>query len=126
MAFNAAITARILLLLAAFLINLGSVESRVQAQWATNDAWTTFVPATAVSFVIWTDQSSYSVREPITLKYRIVNVSNHALYVPRSSLEGCPTVTLYVWAWFEDITGRRSGSGVGDLALSVQAHAARP
>jgi hypothetical protein len=101
------------LLVVAFLINLGFLDSRVHAQWVTSDAWTTFLPATAVSFAISTDQNSYSVREHITLKYRIVNISNHALYVPRAALEGCPTVTLYVWTWFEDSTGRRSGSGVG-------------
>jgi hypothetical protein len=88
------------------------------AQWVTTDAWTTFVPATAVSFAISAGQNSYAVQEPITLSYRIVNISNHALYVPRASLEGCPTVTLYVWAWFENSTGQRSGAGVGSSCSS--------
>src|SRR5436190_18902190 len=98
---------RTLLMVGAVTLVLFLTQPAAHAQWVTNDAWTTFVPATAVSFAISTDQNSYSVREPIALNYRIMNISNHALYVPRASLEGCPTVTLYVWAWFENSIGQR-------------------
>ena len=95
------------------LLMMGLVESGVHAQWVNAPPWTTFVPTTAVSFAISTDRNSYSVREQITLRYRIVNISNHALYVPRAWAEGCPTVTQHVSAWFEDSIGRRSVSGIG-------------
>ena len=104
---------RIRVLVVALLIILGLAKLGVHAQWVNSPAWTTFVPATAVSFAISTDQNNYSVQEHITLKYRIVNISNHALYVPRAWAEGCPTVTLHVSSWFEDGIGRRSGSGIG-------------
>jgi hypothetical protein len=104
---------RIRALVVASLIIPGQSKLGVHAQWVNSPAWTAFVPATAVSFAISTDKNSYSVQEHITLKYQIVNISNHALYVPRAWAEGCPTVTLHVASWFEDGIGRRSGSGIG-------------
>jgi hypothetical protein len=43
----------------------------------------TFAPANDVSFTISTDRKSYRTQEHITLKYRIVNVSNGPSDVPR-------------------------------------------
>jgi len=101
------------MLVVALLTGLGFVESTASAQWVENPAWTLFVPATAVSFAISTDRNRYSLSETITFKYRIVNISNHALYVPRTTIEGCPTVTMHVTAWLEDSMGRRNVTGWG-------------
>ena len=100
-------------------LSLVLIKSGVHAQWATSPAWTTFVPTTAVSYAISTDRNSYSVRDKITLKYRIVNISNRPLYVPRSSLEGCPWVSRHVSAWFEDGAGRRNPMGYGGSCAST-------
>jgi len=77
---------------------LGLLGSEAYAQWAENAARAMFVPATSVSFSVSTDKNRYSLREGIPLKYRIVNISNGPVYVPRATLEGCPTVTLHVAA----------------------------
>jgi hypothetical protein len=42
----------------------------------------TSLAAQDVSFTISTDAKTYTVRDPITVKYRIVNVSNGPLWVP--------------------------------------------
>jgi len=42
-----------------------------------------FVPANDVSFAISTDRNDYGIGEQILVKYRIANVSNGPLYVPR-------------------------------------------
>jgi hypothetical protein len=103
-----------ILMLVVSLLWIGGVQSRVDGQWILNNpAFTTFVPATAVSVEILTDRNNFSVREPISMKLRIVNVSNRPIYVPRTATVGCPTVTLHVDAGLEDSTGRRTGRGSG-------------
>ena len=82
------------------------------AQWATNPGWILFAPANDVSFSISTERKSYSVREEITLKYRITNISGRALYAPRTWSVTCPAYP-HVQAWFEDSSGRHTGSGYG-------------
>ena len=82
------------------------------AQWATNPGWTLFAPANDVSFTLSTDRKTYSVREEITVKYRITNISGRALYAPRTWSVTCPAYP-HVQAWFEDSSGRHTGSGYG-------------
>jgi hypothetical protein len=65
----------------------------------------TFVPASDVSFKISTDRISYAAGESITLKYRIKNISNAPLYVPREWEATCPAGP-HLWAWFEDGAGK--------------------
>lgn len=65
----------------------------------------TFVPANDVSFTISTEQTSYRTGEQIRLKYRITNVSNATLFVPREWSVQCPP-SPHIWAWFEDSAGR--------------------
>jgi hypothetical protein len=110
---NLKTTARVLTLVMS-LMCLGVMESTGYSQWILNNpAFTTFVPATAVSVAISTDRNSFSIGQQILTKFRITNISNRPLYVPRAALEGCPTVTLHVEAWLEDSTGRRTGFGYG-------------
>ena len=72
----------------------------------------TFVPASDLSFTISTDRSSYGRRESITVKYRIANISNAPVYVPRAWEEKCPTKP-HVWAWFENGVGKHFVPGYG-------------
>jgi hypothetical protein len=77
----------------------------------------TFVPASDVSFKISTDRSSYRTGEPIALKYRIKNVSNGPLYVPREWEATCPA-SPHLWAWFEDGSGKHFVPGFGGSCSS--------
>lgn len=70
----------------------------------------TFVPATDVSFKISTERSSYRAGELITLKYKIKNISNKPLYVPREWEATCPA-SPHLWAWFEDSSGKHFVGG---------------
>ena len=80
----------------------------------------TFVPASDVSFKISTDRSSYTAGESITLKYRIKNISNAPLYVPREWEATCPA-SPHLWAWFEDSAGKHFIPGFGgDCSPSPQ------
>jgi hypothetical protein len=64
-----------------------------------------FSPANDVSFTISTDQNIYRTGREITVKYEIVNISNHALFVPRAWGATCPPKP-HVWAWFENPVGQ--------------------
>jgi hypothetical protein len=77
----------------------------------------TFVPASDVSFRISTDRSRYRAGEPITLKYKIKNISNAALYIPRKWEVTCPA-SPHLWAWFEDSSGRHFVPGYGGSCSS--------
>jgi hypothetical protein len=69
-----------------------------------------FVPANDVSFTISTERKNFGVRERVTVKYRILNVSNRPLYVPRgfdatACLEG-HQAGPHVRAGFENGAGK--------------------
>jgi hypothetical protein len=78
----------------------------------------TFVPASDVSFKISTDRISYAAGESITLKYRIKNISNAPLYVPREWEATCPAGP-HLWAWFEDRIGKHYIPGFGGSCSPV-------
>ena len=65
-----------------------------------------FVPANDVSFTISTQRHDYRSGDRFTLMYRITNVSNAPLYVPRGQWEVTCPASPHVWAWFEDSSGR--------------------
>jgi hypothetical protein len=46
-------------------------------------------------------QTSWKAGESITLKYRVKNISNTPLFVPREWTATCPA-SPHLWAWFED------------------------
>ena len=70
----------------------------------------TFVPAADVSFTVSTDRNRYGPREPIAVRYKILNVSNGPVYVPRAWEAKCP-VKPHVWAWFENNVGKHFTPG---------------
>jgi hypothetical protein len=72
----------------------------------------TLVPANDVSFTVSTERRSYSAGEQITLKYRVTNISNAPLYVPREWEVQCPAAP-HVWAWFENSSGQHFVPGYG-------------
>jgi hypothetical protein len=65
----------------------------------------TFVPANDVSFTISPERTSYRAGEQISFKYRVTNVSNGKLYVPREWEATCPA-SPHVWAWLENSSGQ--------------------
>lgn len=64
-----------------------------------------FVPANDISFTVAAQRRTYKAGEQVYLKYRIVNISNAALYVPREWDEQCPH-TPHIWASFENSRGK--------------------
>ena len=72
----------------------------------------TFVPASDVSFNISTERRNYKPDESITLRYRVKNISNAALFVPREWEAICPR-SPHLWAWFEDSSGKHFVGGYG-------------
>ena len=80
----------------------------------------TFVPASDVSFKISTVQTSSKAGDSITLKYRVKNISNAPLFVPREWTATCPA-SPHLWAWFEDSSGKHFVPGYGgDCSPSAQ------
>ena len=65
----------------------------------------TFVPPNDVSFGISADQQKYRAGERIRFRYRITNVSNAPLHVPREWEVKCPA-NPHIWAWFENSSGQ--------------------
>jgi hypothetical protein len=63
-----------------------------------------FVSSASVTFHISSEEKSYEADEEVRLDYRITNVGNAAVYVPREWEATCPTVP-HIWAWFEDSSG---------------------
>jgi hypothetical protein len=71
-----------------------------------------FVSGSDVSFTISTAKSRYGHRASITVRYRIVNISNAPVYVPRAWERKCPAKP-HVWAWFESSAGTHFTPGYG-------------
>lgn len=64
-----------------------------------------FVPANDVSFKISTVSQIWGTDESVTLSYRVKNVSNARLFVPREWEASCPAKP-HLWAWFENSSGK--------------------
>jgi hypothetical protein len=76
----------------------------------------TFVPATDVAFKISAYKSNWRAGESITLKYRVKNITNTAVFVPQEWEVTCPP-NPHVWAAWDQF-----GSGYGgDCSPSVNA-----
>lgn len=88
------------------------LPARARGQAATNSAWTIFAPANDVSFTISTPRPKYGVHNQISLNYRIANIGNRPLYVPKTWQPTCLTA-LHVQAWFENSEGRYFVGGYG-------------
>jgi hypothetical protein len=55
----------------------------------------TFVPSSDVSLKISTERKSFKVGEAIALRYRIKNISNAAVFVPREWEATCPVALTF-------------------------------
>jgi hypothetical protein len=65
-------------------------------------------------------QTSWKAGESLTLKYRVKNISNAPLFVPREWTATCPA-SPHLWAWFEDSSGKHFVPGYGgDCSPSAQ------
>jgi len=84
-----------------------------------------FVLASDVSFKISTGQIVWQAGESITVLYRVKNISNAPLFVPREWEATCPA-NPHLWAWFEDSSGKHFVPGYGgDCSPSPQTIRAR-
>jgi hypothetical protein len=80
----------------------------------------TFAPANDVSLSISTERRSYTAGAHITLNYRVTNMSNTLLYVPREWEARCPA-SPHFWAWFENSSGQHFVGGyAGDCSPKPQ------
>jgi hypothetical protein len=69
-----------------------------------------FVSNANITFRVFSDEKSFSVDEDVRLNYRITNVSDVSLYVPREWEATCPPVP-HIWVWFLDSSGNHLSSG---------------
>src|SRR5690242_17131038 len=76
-----------------------------------------FVPGSDVAFAIWTNQTKYVMGEPIIIRYAIKNVSNGALFVPKSQWSLRCGDTPHLWARLEDNSGKHYEPGYGGSCL---------
>lgn len=76
-----------------------------------------FVPSNDISFAISPERNSYTVQDRIGVQYRIVNVSDRSLYVPREfGTTACldwPRAVGHVQAGFVNTAGRHFRQGYG-------------
>ena len=78
------------------------------------------VPANDVALTVSTDRKSYKIGEHVKVKYRILNIRNAPLYVPRE-WEATWPANPHVWAWFESRETFRWRTGLQQLH-SVMSH----
>jgi hypothetical protein len=70
-----------------------------------------------VAFTVWTDQTRYSIGEPIVVHYAVKNVSNGALFVPKSQWDVRCGDPPHFWARLEDTSGKHYEPGYGGSCL---------
>jgi hypothetical protein len=89
--------------------------SIVHAQSAPSLFRTVFTPANDVLFTLSPVKDKFGVGGKIAVNYRIENVSNHSLYVPRGwESTACLNIgPPHVWAWFENNAGEHFEPGYG-------------
>jgi hypothetical protein len=108
---------RLLLVVGVLAIGFLPMSPVLRAQWESNLASRVFAHANDVSFSISTERSNYENREQIAVKYRIMNISNGSLYVPRGDeTKAClepKGPSLHIQAWFENSAGKHSNHGFG-------------
>lgn len=76
-----------------------------------------FVHGSDVAFAIRTDQSKYVIGEPIIVRYTVKNVSNGALFVPKSQWSIRCGDPPHLWARLEDNSGKHYEPGYGGSCL---------
>src|SRR3954466_4686932 len=76
-----------------------------------------FVHGSDVVFAIRTDQTKYVMGETIIIRYTVKNVSNRALFVPRSQWDIRCGDPPHFWARLEDKSGKHYEPGYGGSCL---------
>lgn len=76
-----------------------------------------FVRGSDVAFTVWTDQTRYSMGKPIVVHYAVKNVSNGALFVPKSQWDIRCGDPPHFWARLEDTAGKHYEPGYGGSCL---------
>ena len=95
-----------------FLI-VGSLAIILQAQQR-------FVHGSEVAFAIRTDQTKYGMPEAIVIRYTVRNVSNGALFVPKSQWGIRCGEPPHLWARLEDKSGKHYEPGyAGDCLAPI-------
>jgi hypothetical protein len=92
------------------LLLLFTASAKTQAQQP-------FVHSNDVLFSIRTDQEGYNIGDQIVSHYTIKNVSNGALYVPRSQWEVKCGNPPHLWSRLEDGSGKHYKPGYGGSCL---------
>jgi hypothetical protein len=87
----------------------------VRAQSSLNLVRTVFVPSNDVSFTISLEKNTFGVREKIPVKYRIENISNGSLFVPRGfEVTACLDIgPPHISGGFENNAGKHYEPGYG-------------
>ena len=76
-----------------------------------------FVHGSDVAFAVRTDQTKYVMGEPIIIRYTVKNVSNGALFVPKSQWGIRCGDPPHLWARLEDNSGKHYEPGYGGSCL---------
>jgi hypothetical protein len=76
-----------------------------------------FVHGSDVAFAIRTDETKYVMGEPIIIRYTVKNVSNGALFVPKSQWGIRCSDPPHLWARLEDNSGKHYEPGYGGSCL---------
>ena len=92
----------------------------LQAAWAQSP----FAHGNDVSFSISTQQKQYEIGEQITVSYKIKNVGNGPLFVPRSQWDTACSEPPHLWALLESSSGKHFepgfiGGGLGAKECST-------
>jgi hypothetical protein len=87
----------------------------VRAQSSPSLVRTVFVPSNDVSFTISLEKNTFAVREKIPVKFRIENISNGSLYVPRGfEVTACLDIgPPHISGGFENNAGKHYEPGYG-------------
>ena len=83
----------------------------------TLEAQQPFVHGSDLAFAIRTDQRKYVMGEPIIIRYEVKNVSNGALFVPKSQWSIRCGDAPHLWARLEDNWGKHYEPGYGGSCL---------
>src|ERR1700719_3991193 len=79
-----------------------------------------FVHGSDVAFAVRTDQTKYVMGEPIIIRYTVKNVSNGALFVPKSQWGIRCGDTPHLWARLEDNSGKHYEPGYAWSCLGTR------
>jgi len=110
------------LLLTVSLVSSGSPQtSSSLRQRIRTQAQQPFVHANDVLFRIRTDSKAYKIGDQVVIHYAIKNVSNGALYVPRSQWEVKCGSPPHLWSHLEDGSGKHYEPGYGGSCLGPSA-----